>query len=201
MIRPALSLPSIFMPNGTQAAVSDELSPATGQDRSSIESEETVLAAWRVHPLRDNPRGIAPVAIGYALAFALWRLLFPHPLGLFLPIVALTGALSEYLFPTSYRLTTRGAHADSAGLSRLFIAWGDVRRATRGADGVHLSPFSRPSGLDRFRGVRLKFTGDTQAEDAIRVIQEQRQIHARPEKTGVAVATGTIAVPAAEGTP
>lgn len=111
---------------------------------------------WRIHRLRQEPHRLGLVAAAYGAALLLWTLVFPHPLTLFLPLVALTSAMAEYLFPVTYRLTTRGAYA-GCFLSRLFLPWPEVRRATYGADGVHLSPFTRPTRLDGFRGVRLAF--------------------------------------------
>ena len=118
---------------------------------------ETVVLAWRVHRLRDERwRALPLVLTAYGVALLLWRLVFPTPLALFLPLVALTGALSEYLFPISYRLTDRGVYAD-CGASRLFLEWADVRRATVGSDGVYVSPLARASRLDSFRGIKLRF--------------------------------------------
>ena len=126
---------------------------------------ETTILAWRVHRLREEPRGIPLVAGGYAAALLLWWWVFPQPIALVVPLFALTGALSDYLFPISFRLTTRGAYADCAA-SRLFLAWGDVKRASSGKDGVFLSPLARPSRLDGWRGVRLRFGGGN--EEAVR---------------------------------
>lgn len=125
-------------------------------DATSPTAETTVLS-WKVHRLRQEPRHLRLVAAAYGAAIGLWWLLFPQPLALFLPLVALTSALAEYLFPVSYRLTTRGAHL-SNGLTQLFIAWQDVRRASVGAEGVYLSPLAvKGSRLEAFRGVRLRF--------------------------------------------
>ena len=70
--------------------------PQSGYTPADLtEQEEKVVLAWRTHRLREEPQKIWLVALGYGLAFAFWRLAFPYPLGLFLPIFALTGAMSE----------------------------------------------------------------------------------------------------------
>ena len=130
------------------------------------ETAETVLLAWRIHRLREEPQGIGLIAGAYAAAILLWWWVYPQPLALALPLLSLTGALSDYLFPISYRLTTRGAYAD-CGASRLFLSWDDVQRATHGAEGVYLSPLRRPSRLDAWRGVKLRFAGNSDAVLAI----------------------------------
>lgn len=135
---------------------------------ASASSPDAVRLSWRVHRLRESPQGVPLVAGAYALALGSWWLAFPHPVTLLLPTVALTGALAEYLFPVTYRLTARGAHAD-CGLSRLLLEWKDVRRATHGTDGVYLSPLARPSRLDSFRGVRLRYLpGDADHAETVR---------------------------------
>jgi len=136
------------------------LPPAAAEAAHGTADAEVTILAWRVHRLREEPGRLPLVAVGYGVALGLWWLLFPHPLALFVPLVSLTSALGEYLFPVSYRLTDRGAHVANGPFVRLFLAWPDVRRATVGDDGVCLSPLARPdSPLAVFRGVRLRFAG------------------------------------------
>ena len=131
--------------------------------------EETILS-WRIHRLREEPHKIVFVTLGYGVALFFWRLVFPHPLALFLPVVALTSAMAEYLFPVEYRLTNRGAHARCGPAVRLYLAWSDVRRATPGREGVYLSSLKLPSRLDSFRGIRLRYAGgnDEQVKETVR---------------------------------
>ncbi len=116
------------------------------------------------------------VIAAYAVALGLWRLLFPHPLALFVPLISLTSALAEYLFPITFRLTDRGAHVTNGPFVRLFLAWPDVKSATVGKDGVFLSPLARLSSpLAPFRGIRLRFTEDAPEDDVTRIVRSLRQ--------------------------
>jgi len=153
------------MPLATDAAAAEPNGFVAGAD-----AEATALT-WRVHRLREEPRFVPVIAGAYAAALTLWWLACPYPLALLLHLGALTLALSEYLFPVTYRLTTCGAHAD-CGMSRLFIAWSDVKRATHGRDGVYLSPLARSSRLDGFRGVRLRYAdgNDEAVRDTVRYL-------------------------------
>lgn len=126
------------------------------------EQAEEVLLAWRVHRLRDEPQKIGLVALGYGLAFAFWWLAFPYPAGLFLPVIALTGAMAEYLFPIDYKLTSEKAFCTCGPAIKLEIAWSEVRRARVGKDGIYLSTLKIPSRLDTFRGIRLRFSSDNE---------------------------------------
>ena len=137
---------------------------------------------WRVHRLRENPRLLPLVTLAYGIGLFFWLHLFPHPLTLILPLGALTSSMAEYLFPISYRLTTTGAYA-SCFLSRLYLAWPDVKRARYGEDGVFLSPLLRASRLDTFRGVRLCFA-HANNETVLETVRRCRQDFGGAEETG-----------------
>ncbi len=129
-------------------------------------SDETLLL-WRVHRLRDHPERLVLVVLGYVVTTLFWRLSLPHPLLLVSSLLILTASLSDYLFPITYRLTTQGAHADGI-LTRFFLEWKEVKRASYGQDGIFLSPLPRPSRLDHFRGVRLLY--GKESPDELRMI-------------------------------
>lgn len=143
-------------------------------------AREDVILAWRIHRLREEPQKIGLVALGYGLAFAFWRLAFPYPLGLFLPIVALTGAMAEYLFPVDYKLTKTGAFCSCGPAIKLEIAWSDVRRAMVGKEGIYLSTLKIPSRLDSFRGIRLRFSADNeqQVRQSVKALLPQDEVKA-----------------------
>ena len=87
-------------------------------------------------------------------------LLFHSVLLALLPTLALTLSLSEFLLPIRYTLTQKGAQSRQ-GLVTLEIAWLDVKHAYWAADGIKLSPLSKPnSRLEPLRGVFLRFGGN-----------------------------------------
>jgi hypothetical protein len=132
--------------------------------------------------LRENPRLLSLVVLAYGLGLFFWLHLFPHPLTLLLPLGALTSSMAEYLFPVSYRLTTRGAYANCF-LSRLYLAWPNVKRARYGDDGVFLSPLLRPSRLDDFRGIRL-CCKDNDQEAILETVRRCRRDFGTSEEVG-----------------
>jgi len=138
---------------------------------------------WQVHGLRDNPSGLGLVAIGYAVALLLWQWVFPHPLALALPLVAMTSALSDYLFPIRYRIDDNGVHADCGPFQRLHLAWSDIRRIQRGSDGIYVSSLSKPSRLDQFRGIRLRF-GSMDPHRVASAVVAGRDRHHAAQATG-----------------
>jgi hypothetical protein len=110
-------------------------------------------------PLRDDgPRALAlpaiiacvSVAVGVSLESAPWAL---AAAGL------LTAMVARYFAPTRYTLDAQGVRARFLGRERR-RAWSEVRALYRHRDGVHLSPFPRPSRLDPFRGIYVRFAGN-----------------------------------------
>ncbi|MCX8053363.1 MAG: hypothetical protein N3B12_06110 [Armatimonadetes bacterium] len=96
------------------------------------------------------------------------------PLGSVAVAIALVGSLAEFLFPVTYEITS-----DSAVCRTLFkqteISWHNVRRYYLDNSGIKLSPLDRPSRLEAFRGVYLRFAGnDRQVIEAVRAIRKSQ---------------------------
>jgi len=126
--------------------------------------------SWRSLPVADDfPRSLllvgavaaSCVAVGVAFGGAGYALLAAALLG---------ASLARYFAPTRYVLDERRAAARFLGHTR-GVAWGEVRRVTRHREGVHLSPFERPSRLDSFRGTFLRFAGN--GEEVVRFVESQ----------------------------
>jgi hypothetical protein len=67
---------------------------------------------------------------------------------------------AELFLPLQYRIDEQGARV-KCGLSVTAITWPDVKRLIPMRDGVKLSPLEKPSRLDEFRGVYLRFRGNS----------------------------------------
>ena len=113
--------------------------------------------SWKTHPLVDESRSrstllcalIAGCSIGAALSFD------GLAYGL-IALVVLTLSLSRYLLPTRYNLDENGVEINHLG-RRQERPWTQFRRLDIHKDGIFLSPFTRASRLDSFRGYFLRF--------------------------------------------
>ena len=115
---------------------------------------------WTVHPLRDEPGSKSALLVGIILVLTAGIWISFHSSGYgFLTFGLLTGAMSRYFLPTRYALAPQGIAISHLGVKRR-VPWAQFRRATRHADGVFLSPFSRPNRLDTFRGYFLRFANN-----------------------------------------
>ena len=112
---------------------------------------------WKVHLAAGVGRRklglvVASILIAMAGAYAM--------LGGALPAIliglALVVSVGDYLLPITYRITRESASARSL-LSHRIIRWEDVRICRLCHDGVKVSPLSRRSRLEAYRGVFLRF--------------------------------------------
>ena len=73
-----------------------------------------------------------------------------------LAVVILLGSLAPFYLPTSYRMSEDGISIRTVMGSRE-KSWDLFRRWQADRYGVLLSPFDRPSRLDRFHGLNLRY--------------------------------------------
>lgn len=117
-----------------------------------------LLAHWTAHPAKRRPRDLALVI---AVLFLTTGAVLASLESLFLTALAavfLVAAIAPFLFPTHYTLTDQGISE-----RRLFRTrsrrWQDLRRLQVGPGAALVSPFARPSMLDRYRGIVLLLDG------------------------------------------
>jgi hypothetical protein len=142
------------------------LEPAGSQAEGAVAER----LCWRSLPVVDDyPSSLCLVAlvvlacVGAGLSFG--------GLGYGLLAAALLGlSLASYFVPTRYELDEAGVRSRFAGHSRR-MRWDEVRRVSVAKGGVHLSPFERPSRLDSFRGILLRFAGNR--DEVIRFVDRQ----------------------------
>jgi hypothetical protein len=119
--------------------------------------------SWTAHPARRRPRDVALVVAVLFLTAGAVLMSFRSVFLTVLSVVIVVVSLGAFLFPTHYRLSDAGVEERRFGLRRV-RRWQDLRRLEVGPGGALVSPFARPSRLDRHRGFMLLFDGaDRQA--------------------------------------
>jgi hypothetical protein len=120
----------------------------------SINNEPSLR--WSSHPLKRNAWVSILVVI---FLFAVWSgvyLTTGNPLLLALSVVIMLGSLSSFFLPTRYEL-------DDDKVKIIYLIsmrerkWGTFRSYYVDKNGVLLSPFERPSRLENFRGLYIRF--------------------------------------------
>jgi len=112
--------------------------------------------SWPVHPARQRP--LATLAVSFALIL-IWSLVYlvTQSWGyVLLAIILLLVSLSQFFLPVTFRVVERGVRREFVG-QVVERSWSEVRRIIEDRNGVLLSPFARPSWLDSYRGLYLRF--------------------------------------------
>lgn len=130
------------------------------------------MLEWRVHLALERPRALLFVVCVLAASAALAYAVFGHPVPVAITLALLFTSVSEFVLPITYRVTPDGVTRRN-GISAASLAWRDVRRCEQDDHGIRLSPLARPSALDAFRGVTLRYPADEAVRmrllDALRV--------------------------------
>jgi hypothetical protein len=111
---------------------------------------------WIDHPLKKSGKNLLIVVLFLMVAptvvfFSTKSLLF-----LFLSIIFLLGSLSTFFLPTSYELSENCIKVKFFYNTRK-MEWGKYRSFYVDKNGVLLSPFEKPSRLENFRGLYIRF--------------------------------------------
>lgn len=128
---------------------------------------------WISHPARRQPAQVALVSS--VVLISAWTVLVTlgSPYLALLAVVLLVVAIAPFLLPTHHRLGDDGVEVRRLG-ARRFRPWPELRRVQIGRGGALLSPFARPSWMDRYRGLLLSFDGLTRDQRA-GVVDELRR--------------------------
>jgi len=109
--------------------------------------------AWTVH--RAGEARVKATLVGVLLlavvAFGWW---YAGPLLALVAVVVLFASLHTFFLPITYTMDKEGVTVDKR-LFRYTYPWDRFRRWFRTTGGVVVSPFSRRTFLDNFRGVHL----------------------------------------------
>jgi hypothetical protein len=134
-----------------------------------LDSPDSPILSWQVHPARE--RWKTALAVATVLALAAWlsaQIMEQTGWGVFALCVLVVGC-NRFFFPTRYELTNEGITARFP-LRTVSYRWPEIRRFMYDETGGFLSPRSKSSFLDEYRGISLLFP-----LDSVRIIQTIRR--------------------------
>ena len=117
---------------------------------------------WKVHPLRANCSRSILLLLFLLLLFSGIYWLFQSAFVTLLSAIFVTSSLYRYFVPFRYEFHEHDLVV-SAPFYRLTKPWSNFRSFYVDNNGVLLSPFTKPSRLENFRGVYVRF-GANQSE-------------------------------------
>lgn len=153
------------MREGTGEAI-----PAAAGLRADARPAEPGVISWTTHPARANPARAAAVLGMIALVPLALQIFFADPFLTILGFLLLALPLVSWFFPTRVLLDDRGVTVRGVW-GRRFRRWEAFRSFQHDARHVRLCPFRRPSRIDGFRGVLLRFGPGR--NDALAYIRER----------------------------
>ncbi len=111
------------------------------------------MIRWRVHLAAESPHK-AGLVLGIMAVFSVIFWAAAGPLWALAPFAVGFLATWSFWLPTTYTLTEEGIEVVRTPFRR-FYQWERFRRVDPHPDGLFLSPFSKPSARDPFRGLFL----------------------------------------------
>ncbi|MCK4385300.1 MAG: hypothetical protein KAW52_03465 [candidate division Zixibacteria bacterium] len=115
-----------------------------------------VVLRWSTHPVKRNTKISILVILFLLVVWFLVYLTTFSPLLTILSVVIMLGSLSPFFLPTYYEL------GDEKIKVKFFLntkekEWSMFRSFYVDKNGVLLSPFEKPSRLENFRGLYMRF--------------------------------------------
>ena len=123
---------------------------------SPMSDQPIAQHTWRVHPLRENWTRSTLLFLFLLLLFSGIYWLFQSVFITLLSAIFVTGSLYRYFVPFRYELYEHQLVV-TAPFYRLTKPWNTYRSFYVDNNGVLLSPFTKPSRLENFRGVYVRF--------------------------------------------
>lgn len=129
------------------------------QKDQEIADDEIMLLTWVSHPAKSRPVVTGMVVIFLTIMVALVYSLTASLVFTVIAALILWGSLAQYFLPTRFELTDRGVKIRYT-ISGVAKEWKLFRSYYIDKNGVLLSPFVRPSRLENFRGLYVRFAGN-----------------------------------------
>jgi len=108
---------------------------------------------WTIHRAKETP-GKTWLSLAFIAVFVVFTALTLGPLLAVLALAVFFAALNSYFLSVTYKFTANGIEIDKQ-VYKARYEWKQFRRWFRTTGGIVISPFSRRTFLDNFRGVHL----------------------------------------------
>ena len=137
---------------------------------SKVVMSDEVVLRWSTHPVKRSTK-ISILVILFL--FVIWFLVYLTTFSLLLTIlsvVIMLGSLSPFFLPTYYELDNKKVKVKFF-LNTKEKEWSMFRSFYVDKNGVLLSPFERPSRLENFRGLYVRF--DQNKDDVLDFVKSK----------------------------
>jgi hypothetical protein len=118
--------------------------------------EEKTVLKWRSHPVKKK---ISISVLVVLFLFLVWLVVYVATSSFLLTglsVVIMLGSMSSFFLPTRYELNQKEVRIHYL-LAKREREWSAFKSFYVDKNGVLLSPFPKPSRLENFRGIYLRF--------------------------------------------
>lgn len=147
--------------------VVDEVDSSTSMSDSSPVDE----ISWRVHPFVENWKRTVILLVFLSSILAILYIGFQSIIIVFLSALLLIGPLYKYFLPFYYHCS-QDSIVVKACCYNIERPWTSFRSRYIDKNGILLSPFSKPTRLENFRGIYIRF-GKHPPDEIVNFIQNQ----------------------------
>lgn len=147
--------------------VVDDVDSSTAVSESKHHDE----ISWCVHPFVENWKRTSFLIIFLSIILAILYIGFQSVVIVFFSALLLIGPLYKYFLPYHYHCTHEYLVV-KACCYNVERPWSSFRSNYIDKNGILLSPFSKPTRLENFRGIYVRF-GKHQPKEIVDFIQHQ----------------------------
>lgn len=144
-------------------------------EETAPDQPQTPLYEWVFHPAKANRTVTVLVTLFLFLLLVVVDWLAQSRLFTIIAAFLLLGSLRSFYFPTTYRLYADRIQV-AYTLSSLTKEWKLYRSVYPERNGVFLSPFARPTRIENFRGLFLKY-GDGERDRILEIVKAKVAAH------------------------
>jgi len=142
--------------NNTQFSIDFKTADKKESEQKEKPDNGGEVLEWVCHPAKRNRLVTLAVSIFIVLSVVVVYYATYWPWFAILAFLILTGSLTGFYFPTRYRFTDEDIFIKTV-TQTAHKKWSQYRTYYPDKNGVLLSPFVRPSRLENFRGVYIKY--------------------------------------------
>lgn len=146
-----------------QNIVSQDTSYSNGSQQSTPE------LSWKVHSFVENPIKSLLLLLFISTILSIIYISFQSIVYLFLSACILIGPLYKYFLPYNYHCGVDTLSVSTC-CSNTDRSWNTFRSSYVDKNGILLSPFAKPTRLENFRGIYVRF-GKHPSEEIVNYIQ------------------------------
>ncbi|MHB1000272.1 MAG: hypothetical protein ACYC27_13610 [Armatimonadota bacterium] len=144
------------------------------EQRSAVAVDAEPILSWRVHLLMEKPVRMFLVASVLLISLYGCYVIFHSLFSIAVVLLLFAASLSDYLFPVRYEITEKGASSRTI-FGKNTIEWDRVKKYYVDNCGIKLSSLPKPSRLEAYRGVYLRFGAHREeVVDAVRRMRDVR---------------------------